>query len=216
MQQEKSFNECSLTFLEKTFHLEQAIETLPELEHWFALAKQEVIDRDEKVQLGKLGRLMEFNLYHWNETELDMNFIGPVFSLVNFSSKQFNLFAQRHIETTVEDYKLFGKPDNLVASGRREPEIPFFAFAEYKKKQDPKGDPVAQALAAMLVGQYLNHKIEETIYGCFVVGNDWQFMTLKGKSYEISKDYSAITDDIYDIFRMLKALKGIVQRRVTP
>jgi hypothetical protein len=43
-----------------------------------------------------------------------------------------------------------------------------------------------------------------------VIGNAWWFMVLEGKSYAISQDYSAITDEIFDICRILKALKQIV------
>ena len=39
-------------------------------------------------------------------------------------------------------------------------------------------------------------------------------MTLEGKEYAISRDYSALTTEIFDIFRVLKVLKGIVAERV--
>ncbi len=78
---------------------------------------------------------------------------------------------------------------------------------------DPDGDPAGQALAAMLAGQALNNN-ELPMYGCHVIGADWYFMTLEGKEYAISRDYSALTTEIFDIFRVLKVLKGIVAERV--
>ena len=172
---EKAFRECTLDFLEDTFGLDQ-IKTLPSLTYW--LNEDAPISSHEEIQLRHLQALLEFNVHDWNEQELDMNFIGPVFSLVNFSSKQYNLFAERRIEAEVGDWQLFGFPDNMVASGRRRPKLPYFAFQEYKKQKDPKGDPAAQALAAALVGQTLNQN-KQAMYGCYVIGHDWYFFTLE-------------------------------------
>ena len=52
------------------------------------------------------------------------------------------------------------------------------------------------------------------MYGCHVIGSDWYFMTLEGKEYAISRDYSALSQEIFDIFRTLKVLKMIVAERV--
>lgn len=203
---EQSFKECTLNFLEKTFALEE-VRTLPALEAWLAMSAD--LSDFEMQQLRYLRDILAFNVHDWNEYELDSHFIGPIFTFVNFSSKKFNHFAQRELTGFVEGYRLFGKPDGLIASGRREPEKPFFAFQEYKRQLDPTGDPAAQALAAMLVGQQLDVR-QKPLYGCYVVGYDWRFMALEGKQYAISQDYSALTDDIFAIFRILKALKAII------
>ena len=134
-------------------------------------------------------------------------------SLVNFSNKKSNIYSERIIEGIVDSWRLYGKLDSFLASGRREPEIPFFAFQEYKKMTDPDGDPAGQALAAMLAGQALNAD-GLPMYGCHVIGGDWYFMTLEGKEYSISRDYSALTDEIFEIFKTLKVLKNIVAERV--
>ncbi len=214
MKKEKTFGDCTLTFLEETFGLEE-LDTLPSLEKW--LEGEAKLEEWEKIPLEKLRDLLKFNVHDWNEQELDMNFIGPLFSLVNFSSKKHNLFAQRKIEGTIDGWLLHGAPDNMIASGRRQPKVPYFAFQEYKKKNPDsyrdKGDPKAQALAAMLVGQSQNQE-NLPIYGCYVIGQDWEFMVLKGKKFAQSVDYSAITDSIFDIYRILKVLKQIVGERV--
>ncbi len=204
--QEKSFKECTLKYLDRTFNLEE-IKMLPGLESWLNTAIE--ISEFECQQLSYLKDILDFNVHDWNEHELDSHFIGPIFTLVNYSSKKHNHFAQRDLEGVVEEIRLFGKPDGLVASGRREPETPYFAFQEYKRSLDPNGDPAGQALAAMLVGQILDER-PKPIYGCYVVGQQWRFMVLEGKEYAISPDYSAITDEIFNIFRILKALKLIV------
>lgn len=205
---EKPFRDCTLRFLEKTFRLEE-VKMLPSLEEWLNLPAE--LPAFERQQLLSLRETLAFNVHDWNEHELDSLFIGPLFTIVNFSSKKFNHFAQRDLEGIVEEYRLFGKPDGLIASGRREPEKPFFAFQEYKRLLDPDGDPAAQALAAMLVGQALDEH-PRPLYGCYIVGYDWRFMALEGKQYAISHDYSALTDDIFTIFCILKALKAMITK----
>ena len=39
-------------------------------------------------------------------------------------------------------------------------------------------------------------------------------MVLEGKEYVMSRDYSALTDEIFDIFRILRGLKKIIAERV--
>lgn len=191
MKQEKTFKECRLAWLEDTFGLDE-VNDFPILDNW--LLEKAVITPYEKENLTHLQAHLDFNFRDWNEGELDSFFIGPMMSLVNFSSKKSNLFSDRLVDATVEDWRLYGKPDSFLASGRREPEIPFFAFQEYKKMTDPDSDPAGQALAAMLAGQALNNN-GLPIYGCHVIGVNWYFMVLQGKEYAMSRNYSALTGE---------------------
>ncbi len=210
MKQEKLFRECRLAWLEKTFGLVQ-VEILPSLNHW--LSTHEDISAHHKETLLELQQLLTFNVRSWNEQELDRHFIGPILSLINFSTLKFNLYSERVVEGIVQDWRLYGRPDCFLASGRREPEIPYFAFQEYKKMTDPDGDPAGQTLAAMLAAQTLNND-GLPMYGCHVIGGDWYFMTLEGKEYTISRDYSTLSNEIFDVFKILKVLKTIVALRV--
>jgi hypothetical protein len=210
MKQERLFRECRLSFLEKTFGLVQ-VKMLPSLNDWLSMP-QSVSERQKETLLD-LQELLDFNVRSWNEQELDRYFIGPVLSMINFSNLKFNLYSERIVEAMVNDWRLYGRPDCFLASGRREPEIPYFAFQEYKKMTDPDGDPAGQALAAMLAAQALNED-GLPMYGCHFIGGDWYFMTLEGKEYTISRDYSTLTNEIFDVFKILKALKSIVTERV--
>ena len=207
-----NFNQCTLPNLDKNFGLRRALE-LPALTHWIQQGKQQTLSELDYSKLADLQELLLINADNWNEQELSIHFIGPIFSIVKFSELyRYNLFAQRHIEATVENYLLAGEPDGLIASGYYEPEIPYFAFSEYKRQRDPNGDPAGQALAAMLVGQRLNPH-PQPVYGCYVIGRDWYFLTLVGREYCISRDFSAVTDDLFDIVRILKVLKEIITAR---
>lgn len=208
----KSFRDCTLTFMDKTFKMRQIQEVAP-MKDWLNIPNE--ISDFERESLLFYQEGLAFNVYSWNEHELKKHFIGPIFTLVDFSSYEFNHFSQREVSGQVDNYFLSGKPDGMVASGRREPEQPYFAFQEYKKELDPNGDPAGQALAAMLVGQMMEEK-PQVMYGCYVVGSIWKFIALgTDRKYSLSTDYSALDDDIFDIFRILKNLKNIVVERTS-
>jgi len=187
-----NFTDCTRVKLEKIFGIRKS-STSVVLDSW--LQMESPISEEEKIVLKAFQPGLLLNGEAWNEHELSMNFIGPVLSMVNLTELyRFKLFAQRTIGTTVPslkgDIELSGIPDGIIATGFWEPEIPMFAFSEYKKNLDSSGDPAGQALAAMLVGQILNEH-PTPIYGCYVVGHDWYFLVLEGKHYTISRDFSA-------------------------
>ena len=170
---------------------------------------------EEEITVAKVyqKRLLE-NIDDWNEQELSLGFIGPIINLISFKIPyRLNFFAQRSLSETIGGYELTGKPDGLLASGGSEPEAPYFSFQEYKKDVNSSGDPAGQNLAAMLIGQQQN-KDNEVIYGCYVVGRLWYFMVLKGKEYVISKDYSTTDEEIFEIVKILKALRNILFKRI--
>ena len=131
--------------------------------------------------------------------------------MVNFSGENQKFFAERPLSATIDKIELNGKVDGLIASGRRVPKQPYFCLHEYKKEEDPDGDPAGQALAAMLVAQELNHH-EQPVYGGYVKGSIWYFMALQGLEYSISYSYVATREDIFDIFQALKALKAMIEQ----
>jgi hypothetical protein len=204
------FGNFTLTDLDKRFGLQQTFGLLA-LDNWLAMPAD--LSDYQRESCSHLQKLLRLNNSGWNEQELSLHFIGPLFNLAEISSQQYNLFANRQIGAQIGDYYLTGKPDGMIASGYREPEIPYFAFQEYKKEKDPNGDPAAQALAAMLVGQHLNGD-DRPVYGSYVIGQNWYFMALQGKQYGVSPAYSALSDDIIEIIRILLTLKAIVEQYV--
>ncbi|MEM9884796.1 MAG: hypothetical protein AAF849_02820 [Bacteroidota bacterium] len=206
-----NFSSCTLASLEEKFHLDPVLQ-LDVLDDW--LDTKITTSHIEQQQLEHFRNLLSKNVLHWNEYELSLNFIGPVFGLVEFTDKKFNFFAQRSLSAFIEEIELFGKIDGMIASGFRAPKLPYFAFHEFKKEADSSGDPAGQNLAAMLVGQALNdHQIP--IYGCYVNGRNWHFMALEDRKYCISEAYSSTSKtDVLDIFRILKGLKKMILDRV--
>jgi hypothetical protein len=206
-----TFSQWNLAKLDKRFNLHQ-VSDHPVLDAWLTATTGPPSAFEQQV-IVELRESLSDNVLHWNEQELSLNFIGPLLKFVNFNNQQFNLFAGRYISGTVDGEELAGKPDGLIASGWREPELPYFCLQEYKPEKDPEGDPVGQCLVAMLVGQSLNQD-NKPIYGCYVLGRNWFFMVLQQQQYAISNSYVATKDEIFDIFRILRVLKEYIKQRV--
>ena len=53
---------------------------------------------------------------------------------------------ERDLAATIDNYELSGRVDGMIATGFRNPRMPYFCLNEYKKGTDPNGDPRGQAL----------------------------------------------------------------------
>lgn len=201
-----TFRDWTLTKLDKRFSLTQVRHQVT-LDAWLN-AKADISDFEEQI-LFILKERAIFYIDSWNEQEYALNFIGQIFSLVDFTNDRFNAFAERFLSGTIDGETISGNPDGMIASGWREPEIPYFCLQEYKRERDPDGDPAGQCLAAMLVAQTLNEN-QMPVYGCYILGRNWFFMILEDKRYAISNSYTVTQDQIFDIFRILKSLKAII------
>lgn len=207
------FKDCTRKELEKLFSIKQ-VNNLPSLDEWLSTPFE--IDDIHRTVLGWSKERLAYNFLDWNEQELAMNFIRPIVSLVDYSDKEgrFNEFNERNLTAVINDIELFGYPDGIIASGRREPEIPIFCLHEYKKELDSSGDPIGQVMGAMLVSQVLNFNSTPT-YGCWIAGSNWYFLVLEDRNYAISRGFNGTTDDIFEIYRILQVLKSIIIKITT-
>jgi hypothetical protein len=169
----------------------------------------------DDYEIKYLSRLSEnyltFEGDSWNEVELENKLISPVIVFSGIESEKFAYFLEREMSAQIGEYDLIGKVDGMIATGLRNPKIPFFCLYEYKRQTDPDGDPLAQALIAMLVAQKLNNN-QNPIFGGYIIGRNWYFMALVGKEYAISKDFSCVDDEMFDIFRILKGLRVQIEK----
>jgi hypothetical protein len=150
----------------------------------------------------------------WNETELENKFISPLIITAKIDDGKIGYFLERPLSGIIGDYELSGTVDGMIASGFRDPKKPYFCFHEYKRSIENQGTPDAQVLAAMLVAREMNQNALP-IYGLFVVGLVWNFVVLNGQEYCISAEYTAANEDIFAIFKMLKALKQIIKSELS-
>jgi hypothetical protein len=63
----------------------------------------------------------------------------------------------------------------------------------------------------MLVAQTINNDATTPVFGCYIVGSTWYFMVLEGKQYAVSNGFFCTNDDIFMIFRILKALRRAIE-----
>jgi hypothetical protein len=207
---ELRFSKCTLELLEETFGLRKVF-TSSVMDEW--LSRVVEVSDEEIMEVNLFRSRLEKNFDSWNEEELREQFIGPIFAIVDPNIPyRFRYFAKRKLEGQVGDCLLYGEPDGMIAGGYRSPKQPYFSFQEYKREIDPDGDPAGQCLAAMLVAQAIN-KDEKPIYGCYVVGEIWRFLTLEGKKYRISSSYSAASSEVIEVYKVLKNLKNIIFER---
>jgi hypothetical protein len=206
-----TFKEWTLTKLDKTFGIKQVYDmNFSWLQKWREAAHSVSVSDFERKTLLSLQKPLQWGGRGWNEFELENKFISPVFMAAEFDDQTIGYFLERGLKGIVGDYELSGIVDGMIATGVRDPDRPFFCMHEYKRSVDNDGQPDAQALAAMLVVQ-AEEEGKKTIYGLYIVGLIWNFMVLNGKEYCISENYDASDEGIFEIFKMLKALKHIIK-----
>ncbi len=202
----KVFTAWNMNELEKAFGLKKTIKN----KYLEKLLDNNVELNDfENQNIKYYQKLLFENVHYYNEAELSGKFITPIISLVNFDTTDFSYFAEREFSAVVGNYKMSGRTDGMIATGKWEPEIPFFFISEYKREVEPRRNPMAQNLAEMIVAQKLNNN-KFPVYGVYIVGKQWHFMILEDKTYTVSKSFDATENDIFDIFKILKNLKTTI------
>jgi hypothetical protein len=207
-----NFKDCSREYLEETFFIEQ-VRQHNILDNWLIKKETYSLNELETMMISRLQAKLCYRVDDWNELELIEYFIAPLFALIDFSADDYSMFANREMQAVIDNIKLTGTPDAIIAKGRRSPKIPYFCFNEYKREEESKGEPIGQCLAAMLVAQALNNN-EKPIYGVVVKGEKWQFIVLQNKEYAISKSYRATDEELYEIVKLLKHMKTIIEEFV--
>jgi len=209
------------------FGIKPSMDASKEYKDWEQKAEQVSLQKEETEYLKELQEKLIFYIRGWNETELREKFIAQVLEKVNFDNPKLGIasFSERFIEVEVKNKLLRGKTDWMVAKGWYKPESPFFFLHEYKKEMDSSNDPVGQMLAAMYIAKLLKHKKQRPtlfdtqgqdfknvpVFGTYILGRFWFFSHLEEKQYFISKAYdSTKVEDLYFIFRMLKAQKNMI------
>ncbi len=211
-----NFRDWSLDSIDTTFGTAQ-VETLPILEE--LLSYEYATDQFENHNLDILRKTyLNFGGDDWNEVELENKLISPIIVFAEIANQKYSYFLERELSGIIGEHEIFGKVDGMIATGYRSPKVPYFCLNEYKRQTDPNGDPRGQALIAMMIAQEINNNhnrnADRPILGCYVIGRSWYFMALTGKQYAISKDFSCVDDEIFDIYRILKGLKIQIEKMI--
>jgi len=206
----KTFENWTIGELYHSFGLEQ-VEEMPLLHAW--LSTEVPYSETEKEQLTKLKKKLQQNASMWNEDELKFFFISPFIAIVDLSSSYYKAFTQRVISTKLNDIKLSGVVDFVLAKGIDVPEKPYFFLHEYKQERKGSNDPLGQLLAEMLATQTLNAD-NEPVYGCYIMGRFWFFVILDATKYAVSNAYNASDDDIFQLISIIRAVKQKIENKL--
>lgn len=203
-----SFSDWTLQRIEDEFHLRLDAEHADLLD-WTNVAPAE-LSGEEREALEKIRKRLAHHAPGWNEEELKLYFLGPLVTLVDFDSQDFNFFAGRWLSSDVDHHELCGIVDGVVARGHWEPVHPYFCLTEYKPEKGRDRDPGGQTVSAMLAARALNND-GKTVYGAYILGRFWFFLTLDGHRpvYGMSKAYDASSEEIEHIFLILRRIKNI-------
>lgn len=206
-----AFKEWTTQQLEKKLNLHR-VRHCDSLEAWLKSPGVPLTDATKK-ELEELRDELDIYAPYWNEDELKWYFVSHLFRLINFKSPHYHLFINRTLKAKVGQYEMSGRVDAVIASGKFEPEAPFYCFHEYKREKGSADDPIAQLLSAMLVGRKLNDH-NKPLYGTYIIGRLWFFVTLVGDHYCISNGHIASNNDIFEIYRIVSSLKEIIEKRL--
>lgn len=139
-----NFNDCTLDFLDTQFNLLPAI-SLPILQSWVNTSIS--LSVEDVYMIQKSTNNLRLNAAHWNEQDLSLHFIGPMFAWVGFTEiLRFNIFTQVNMEAMIDNIVLLGRVDELIATGFRLPEIPFLRSTNTSTDKTTK---------VMLLGRHL-------------------------------------------------------------
>lgn len=180
------------------------------LEEWLDV-KNMTVSSEETQELKRLQVKLKQNVDIWNEQELIIKFIALLIDKINYDNTQHKTFANRKLSGEIDGETVSGEVDLMLASGQFEPKKPYFCLHEYKKEKGVDNDPLGQLIIAMMTAQKLNQD-SKVIFGAYVAGRNWFFLTLKDRKYCISEEYVATREDIMDIFKILQNLKRLIAR----
>lgn len=210
---EKQYKEAELVIL---FHLHRfnGNDSSPLLYEWVQ-AETELSDTD-KALFDLIQKDAFQNIAGWQEEDLKMKFISYVLLLGQLiNHDKYSTYFEKTISAKVEDYFLKTKTDFMIAKGVLDiPQVPYFHFQEYKPQINPSGEPMAQLIEAFLIAQSTNQN-GKPLYGCEIIGKQWNFVVMEGKSYYISKSYDCTErEDLLKIIAMLRKFKEILETRL--
>ena len=175
-----------------------------------------VLDDFDSLLLKKAQQELIIYEREWNEEELKVNFVSFVIFLAQINEKEkIKTFFERKLSGKVNDIPISVVVDCMIAtpmkSGR--PNAPYFFMQEFKRSISDDHDPEGQMLAAMILAQELNQD-GKPLYGCWLQGKNWNFTTLIGRNYCVSKQFDATDmEDLHQIVFILRKLKDLILNR---
>jgi len=194
------------------FNLKKLIQPTPLMKKWLAVENPTFSASEQDI----FDMIYAKGLRHiktWSEEDLKMKFISYVLGLGQVTDDEgFVSMFDKKLEAKLKGYQLSVKADFVIGSGLMDyMQKPYFHFQEYKPNKKPAGDSMAQLLEAFLIAQEQNAD-GKPIYGCEVVGANWQFIIMQDKNYCVSKGFDSTDhEDLLQIIAILRKFRVILE-----
>lgn len=172
-----------------------------------------VFTESQSVLFEKKLEQAEKYIIGWNEEKLKMQFITYILYLAELEdTDKYILLYEKPLKHEINGIPLSVQTDFMIATGHYDIyKKPYFHFQEYKPEKNPSGDSMSQLLQAMMIAQAKNND-GNLLYGCEIIGKNWNFVLLEGTTYYISKTYNSTErQDLLDIIAILRKFKHILE-----
>ena len=208
----KAFDKWKAEEVQNEFHVTRLFQQPVFLSDF--LANLPILNEAEKKAVDELQAQLLFMADVWNEYDMSILFVGPLFNIIKSQQIQYRTFFNHTLKGVLNNKEITGRIDGMLAKGRQIPQLPIFFIQEYKPESGPNGDPLGQLLIEMVTAQALNNESEQTVYGCYIIGRNWFFVVLKGKEYAVSDVYVATQNALYDIVGILKKVQTMFEKKL--
>ncbi len=214
----KPFEKWKTEEVERTFNV-KFLRSMPLMKDWIQF-QQDLTPREEEQADFCRERLRDY-IDFWNEEDMKMFFISPILQIIDFYVfEKYRIFMEATLEANILDVQnnpcvLRGRVEMVIATGKQDPQTPFFFLNEYKAQRKIIADPKGQLLIAMLTAQAKNNGMNLPIYGLYNIGQLWFFVIVAGKEYTTSKAFDATDkNDLKQIINMLQYVKAHIERNI--
>ena len=204
----KSFEKWRAQEVEQEFSLQRIYDEIDFIQQPILLKNE------EKEVAAKLQAQLKRMIEGWNEYDMSILFIGPIFNLIESQHRTYRTFFNHTVKVILNNKEITGRIDGMLAKGWQIPDKPLFFLQEYKSENGPNGDPLGQLLIEMVTAQALNNEPEQAIYGCYIIGRNWFFVVLEANKYAVSDAFVATQTDIYDIIGILRKIKMMFEAKI--
>ncbi len=202
------FSDISFKILNEIAEFDQ-IQSQEVFKEWFDF-KYEINKFNEEI----LRNLIKNNFYYidfYSELQLSLHFNIPLLNRINFYGDNYREWFQEEIKGIINGHELKGNLDFMIASGKKNPERPYFFIQEFKKSSSLSKHPRGQLFAQMAVA-IENNKINK-MRGAYNIGRFWFFIVIEKINaskykYHESKAFDSLDiEHLKQIFVILKAVK---------
>lgn len=216
MKRAKSFKNWTSDEVENTFSIARVYKYPPLLD-WTRDDYQ--LADSLKSELETIRVDLEEKVEYLNEEELKSHYLIRIIDLIGFDEfGKYRTFLGRPLSAEKNDLLLNGVVDFMVATGKSDPDKPYFflherSAARYKQELKRDNNPLGQLLIAMVTAQTRNED-KKPIQGCYILGRLVFFVLFDNDKYSVSQAFDLTNEDIFRIAGIMQKSKAYIIEQV--